>query len=308
MELRQLKAFVKVAETLSFSQASKKLYITQSALSQSIRKLEEELDSPLFMRDNHGVALTEAGQTLLPHAKKTIEESENCLCKLNELAGLKRGTLNIGITHSYRIISSDTINKFIKAYPGINFNIYYKSSEELMKMLEDKVVDIVLSYKTSDEYPLVESHNLFEDRLCAVMSCRHPLAKKEKVTLAELEHYTLVLPAEGMQARNLFDKIAERYSFHKKPRIVINEVTPLLSLVAIGTAVTILSSQSALTRQDTVAIPLDVEGADMNGCFHILKDSYLKASVREFIQMLCETHLLNLKMQSILAGDTKHKL
>ncbi len=308
MELRQLKAFIKVAETLSFSQAAKQLYLTQSALSQTVRKLEEELESPLFMRDNHGVALTEAGLTLLPHAKKTIEESEKCLCKLNELAGLKRGTLNIGITHSYRIISSDTINNFIKTYPGINFNIYYKSSEELMKMLEEKQVDIVLSYKTSDEFPLVESHNLFEVRLCAVVSRKHPLAKKEKVSLADLEHYTLVLPAEGMQARTLFDKIAADYHFHKQPRIVINEVTPLLSLVAFGNAVTILSSQSCLTKQETVAIPLDVEGAEMNGCFHILKESYLKASVREFIQMLCETHLLNLKMQSILGNDTKYLL
>lgn len=76
-----------------------------------------------------------------------------------------------------------------------------------MKMLEDKQVDIVLSYKTSDEFPLVESHNLFEDHLCAVVSRKHPLAKKEKVSLADLEHYTLVLPAEGMQARTLSTRL-----------------------------------------------------------------------------------------------------
>lgn len=299
MELRQLKAFVKVADTLNFSQAARELYVTQSALSQSLKKLEDELGSSLFHRDSHNVALTEAGETLLPQAIKTIEASEHCLTRLNDLAGLKRGTLNIGITHSYRIISSDTLNQFIQQFPGINFNIYYKSCEELMGMLEAKLLDVVLSYKTSIEYPDIESYNLFEDKLCAVVSRHHPLSHKDKISLQDLAKYTLALPAEGMQARILLDRILDSYHVKLEPRIVMNEVTPLLSLVAFGKAVTVLSSQSCRTKEETVAIPLDVEGAEMEGCFHILKNSYLKNSAKEFIHMLCETHLLNLKLESL---------
>lgn len=300
MELRQLKAFVKTAETLSFSQAAKELCVTQSALSQSLKKLEEELGAPLFYRDSHIVMLTDAGQALLPQAKKTLEESENCFAKLNDLVGMKRGSLNIGITHSYRIISSDTLNRFISEYPGINFHIYYKSSEELMTMLENKELDVVLSYKTSTySNPQIESHNLFDDKLCVIVSRFHELAKKEKVTLEEVAKYPLALPTEGTQARILLNKILEKYHFRLNPRIEIDEVTPLLSLVAYGKIVTILSGHSCRTKEGTVAIPLDVEGAEMQGCFHLRKDSYLKKTAKEFLRLLCETHLLSLKMEAL---------
>ena len=76
MELRQLRAFVKIAETCNFSLAAKELYTTQSALSQSLKKLEDELGAALFHRDNHNVGLTEAGDALLPYAKRTIEDAD----------------------------------------------------------------------------------------------------------------------------------------------------------------------------------------------------------------------------------------
>lgn len=72
MELRQLKYFVKTAETLNFSEAARLLFITQSTLSQQIRSLEQELGTMLFVRDSHGVVLTESGEKLLPQAKKTL--------------------------------------------------------------------------------------------------------------------------------------------------------------------------------------------------------------------------------------------
>ena len=79
MELRQLKYFAKLAETLNFSLASRELFITQSTLSHQILQLENELGQPLFLRNSHEVILTEAGQTLLPLAKETLRSAENCL-------------------------------------------------------------------------------------------------------------------------------------------------------------------------------------------------------------------------------------
>ncbi len=71
MELRQLKYFVKTAETLNFSEAAKASFVTQSTLSQQIKQLEQELDTALFVRDSHSVVLTESGAQLLPYAKQT---------------------------------------------------------------------------------------------------------------------------------------------------------------------------------------------------------------------------------------------
>ena len=83
MELRQLKYFIKVAETLNFSEASKALFITQSTLSQQIRQLEQELNTQLFQRNNHTVYLTEAGEELLPYAIQTIHAATICFEKVS---------------------------------------------------------------------------------------------------------------------------------------------------------------------------------------------------------------------------------
>ena len=88
MELRQLKYFLRVADTLNFSTAAKELFITQSTLSQQILQLERDLDQPLFMRNSHEVTLTEAGQTLVPLARETLQAAENCQLRLDELKNL----------------------------------------------------------------------------------------------------------------------------------------------------------------------------------------------------------------------------
>ena len=78
MELRQLKYFVKVAETLNFSEAARLLCVTQSTLSQQVKQLETELDTPLLIRSSHSVTLTEQGLELLPYAKRTLDDAETC--------------------------------------------------------------------------------------------------------------------------------------------------------------------------------------------------------------------------------------
>ena len=299
MELRQLRAFVKIAETCNFSLAAKELYMTQSALSQSLKKLEEELGATLFHRDNHNVGLTEAGDALLPYARRTIEESDNCVYKMHDLMNMKCGTLNIGVTHSFRILTSDTLNVFVKRFPNIKLNIFYKTNDELQSMLLRKEIDVALAFKPEVMDEQIESHNLFEDKLCAVVAKNHVLATKRHITLEEIAEYPLILPAEGTQARSMIDKVLKTHPVDLKPKIVINEITPILMLVSYGEMISILSGISTKTRPDVVAIPVDVTGNTMEGAFHILKNSYFKQSAKEFIKLLCETHLLRLKMNSL---------
>lgn len=83
MELRQLKYFVKAAETLNFSDAAKALCITQSTLSQQIRQLEQDMSTPLFLRNSHTVTLTEAGSELLPYARRTLHAANACADRLH---------------------------------------------------------------------------------------------------------------------------------------------------------------------------------------------------------------------------------
>ena len=147
MELRQLKYFVKTAKTLNFSEAAKALFVTQSTLSQQIRQLEQEIDTVLFVRDSHSVQLTESGERLLPLAEKTLKDATSCLDMVRDLKNMLSGSLNIGITYTFAPILTQTVIAFTKAHPAIKLNIFYKTMEELMVMLEKRELDFVLSFK-----------------------------------------------------------------------------------------------------------------------------------------------------------------
>lgn len=288
MELRQLRYFAKAAETLNFSDAAKCLNIAQSSLSQQVKQLEDELGTQLFIRSSHSIRLTEAGEVMLPFALRTLNEAESCADRIHDLQKLLTGTLNIGVTHSFSPILTESVISFMKMYPGIKLNIIYKQMNELMESLTKREIDFVLAFKPIQTLPEVKSHILFQNSLSAIVGSHHPLASREKISIAELEKYELALPSKGLQARNAFDCIVSDYS-NLKIRIELNEVNTLLKLVRQTSLVTVLAEDSIYDARDVKAVPIDVQDNQMTGCVHIMKGAYRKHSMQEFIRLLTES-------------------
>ncbi len=297
MELRQLKSFIKAAEMLSFSDAAKALNIAQSSLSQQIKQLEDELDVKLFLRNSHSIALTEAGKVMLPFALRTIHDAQTCTDRIRDLQKLLTGSLCIGVTYSFSPILTETVISFMKLYPHIKLNIIYEPMNKLMELLAKRQLDFVLAFKPTHPIADVESHTLFQNRLSAVVSATHQLASKEKVTLSELEKYDLALPSKGLQARNAFDSIVNG-SDNFNIRIELNEVNILLKLIRQTRLVTVLAEDSIYNERDVKAIPIDIPENEMMGCVHILKDSYHKHSMKEFVRLLSESIAVKVRQNS----------
>ena len=297
MELRQLKSFIKAAEMLSFSDAAKALNIAQSSLSQQIKQLEDELDVKLFLRNSHSIALTEAGKVMLPFALRTIHDAQTCTDRIRDLQKLLTGSLCIGVTYSFSPILTETVISFMKLYPHIKLNIIYEPMNKLMELLAKRQLDFVLAFKPTQPIADVESHTLFQNRLSAVVSATHQLASKEKVTLSELEKYDLALPSKGLQARNAFDSIVNG-SDNFNIRIELNEVNILLKLIRQTRLVTVLAEDSIYNERDVKAIPIDIPDNEMMGCVHILKDSYHKHSMKEFVRLLSESIAVKVRQNS----------
>lgn len=288
MELRQLRYFVKVAETLNFSEAAKVLCITQSTLSQQVKQLENELGTTLLVRSSHMVDLTEAGRELLPYAQKTLREAELCKTRISDLNSLAAGTLNIGVTYSFSPILTETLITFVRMYPKIKLNIFYKPMTELMELLREREVDFTLAFRPTRHIDGVESHIIFQNCLSAIVSTSHPLAGHDRVTIAELENYDLALPSKGLQARNAFDHIITPYNKFRI-RIELNEVNILLKLIRQSKFVSVLAEATIHNETGVKAIPLDIPDNEMSGCVHTLKDTYHKKSMLEFIRLLNES-------------------
>lgn len=288
MELRQLKYFVKVAETLSFSDAAKALCITQSTLSQQIKQLEGELGTALFVRSSHSVALTETGMEMLPSARQTIGCAESCISRIADVNNMKAGTLNIGVTYSFSPILTETLIQFRKLYPDIKLNIFYKPMAELMEMLKEREVDFVLAFRPTYAVEGIESHILFQNYLAAIVVDTHPLAGKSSVTMDELEKYSLALPSRGLQARNAFDAVAapgKKFNI----RVELNEVNILLKIIRQTSLVSVLAEATIHNESGVKAVRLDFPENEMSGCVHTLKNTYRKRSMQEFLRMLSES-------------------
>lgn len=292
MELRQLKYFVKVAELLSFSKAAKELYITQSTLSQQIKQLEDELDMALFFRNNHKVTLTEAGETFLEGAKKTLAEADDNKAKIMDLALGHRGVLNIGVTYSFGSILTETVLAFKKEFPDVQLNICYRNVMELMELVSEGELDFALSFRSSEKYESVESHILFDNKLCIVVREDHPLTRKSIVRLADLEDYEVILPSIGLQARNAFDTIIAERNLNLKVAIEANEVNTILNLLRKSNYITVLSETVVLEHSGLVTVEIDDAECSMEGCLHFCANRYRKRSTEEFIRLLSETKAL----------------
>lgn len=288
MELRQLKYFVKVAESLSFSEASRILCISQSTLSQQVKQLETELGTPLFIRSSHNVTLTEAGEEMLPYARQTIASADLCATRISDLNNMSAGTLNIGVTYSFSPILTETLIMFRKTYPDIKLNIFYRPMAELMDLLKSRDVDFVLAFRSWKPEENVESHILFQNYLAAIVAVNHPLASKESVTLNELQRYDLALPSRGLQARNAFELIKPAGN-EFKVKVELNEVNILLKIIRQTMLVSVLAEATIHNETGVTAIPLDFPGNELEGCVHTLKGNYRKRAAQEFIRLLSES-------------------
>ena len=296
MELRQLKYFEAVARTLSFTEAARRLFVSQSTLSQQIKVLEDEIGSLLFERDTHGVRLTEAGALLLPVVRKMIQDTDLCRQQIRDIKKTLTGELNIGITFSFRDLTTEAILQFLKQYPGVKLNIYYRTSSELGEMLREGDLDFVLAFKSPRMHEDLEYETLFEYRLSAVMRSDHPLAGRASVSISDLKNYPVVLPGSGTQSRKAFDRFVSVNTDDIDVHAEINDPNVILDIVQRTSLVTILSGQVVRYRQNIVAVP--VEGTEkMRGCIYTLKEAYQKRSASVFLDILRESEKINQLIQ-----------
>lgn len=292
MELRQLKYFITVAQTLNFSTAARLLFLTQGTLSQQIRQLEDEIGSPLFARTSHSVTLTDAGEALLPLAEKTLEEAENCRNKMNDLKKILTGSLKIGTTHSFSTLLTGTVRDFVKKYPGVKLNILYNTAAELFEMLHNRDLDFILSFKPLQDYEIITSEPLFTTKLSVIMRKEHPLADRQQLTLDDLKKLAMVLPGSGLQSRRAFERFIDIDTSNLNIKLEINDPNIILDLVQSTNLVSILSSMVTAYRPSLVAIPLIGVNRDMIGCIHSIRGGYHKRAGEVFLQMLRESAMV----------------
>lgn len=200
----------------------------------------------------------------------------------------KSGVLRIGVTHSFSLMTTEVIKDFCKLYPNVSIEITFKRMEELLLMLQHHELDGVLSYMPLKQPKQVDSDILFHDRLGVVMRRDNSLAKRKSLKLKDISKYSFALPARGLQARNVLERVFSDSDEKLNMRVELNIATPLLRLVRDSKMLTILSCTSVSTFPELCAVPLDEKNCEMIGCLHTLKNTYCKHSMKQLVRLLKE--------------------
>ena len=242
MQIHQLEYFLAVARHLHFTRAADELHVAQPSISQQIRKLEQELGVRLFHRMKRGVALTAAGETLLPWARRVLADLAEARGEVQELAGLRRGRLAVGATPS---VSTNLLPRALAAfhsrYPGVALTFREAGSGDLIRHLEHGELDLALIILPV-RHPILKTTPFLDEELVLAVPAGHDLAARERVEVAELREVPLVMFREGYDLRDVTMAACRRAGF--EPRLALDggEMDSVLRFVAAGLGVAVVPS------------------------------------------------------------------
>jgi DNA-binding transcriptional LysR family regulator len=262
LNLRDVRAFVAVAQTGSFTRAATRLHLSQPALTVQIRRLEEIVGVRLFDRNSRNVALTPAGRELLPVLQKSLHDMEQVLVDARALADGSSGTVRIACLPTFAAsLLPDLIRDLRKTVPRAGFHVRDVVASMVNTLVRNEEVDIGL---TGGELPDSAFDVLHSgvDRLVAVCPKAHPLARRRRIGLDDLAGVPLVLTAQGTSVRAVVDAALEGA---RRTPVIACEPTYMMTAVAMvrgGLGVTILpaTAREVLAEPGLVVRPIDDPG------------------------------------------------
>lgn len=284
MEIYQLEYFIKTAEVLHFTKAAELCFVTQSGLSQQIKKLEEELGMPLFIRIGKKVQLTEAGSVFLIHAKKVIENVQNGKQAIDDLNEMIGGELRIGVTYIFGLLILPVINAFAKRYQKLKIVVEYGTTEALEQKLIHNELDLVLVISSHEIGLPLQKVPLFTSNMVMAVSKTHSLAVLDKIAFKKIEDIPLVLPGKGSNSREFVEELFTKNKMKPKISIELNSIHALLQMVQDSDWATIVAEKALKDWDNLKAIAITGVPTQRDSFMLTIEGAYQKKAVKLFME------------------------
>jgi DNA-binding transcriptional LysR family regulator len=247
MNVDQIRAFHKVAATGSFTRAARELFLTQSAVSQQIRALEDEIGGRLFDRSGRMVRLTGEGEVLLTYAKRLFDLHEEIETLFNDLRKLEKGRIAVGATAVIgTYFMPAVISAYHRQYPGIEIDLRMGNSEAIQRMILDREADLGVAGMIK-KHRTLNSAFIHREELLFVCSPRNPLADRKTVTIAELDRIPFIWRERGTQTLAIVKKWFQANTAEDFPRQTLSlaNMEAAKRIVEEGYGVTIIPASAA---------------------------------------------------------------
>ncbi|MBM4315129.1 MAG: LysR family transcriptional regulator [Deltaproteobacteria bacterium] len=292
MNVDQIKTFHKVAATGSFTKAARELFLTQSAVSQQIRALEDEIGGRLFDRSGKDVRLTGEGEILLAYARRLFDLHEELETLFDDLRKLEKGKIAIGAT---AVIGTYFMPAVISAYhqqhPGIEIDLRMGNSEQVQCMILDREADLGVAGMI-EKHKTLNSAFIHREELLFVCSPRNPLASRRSVTIADLDRIPFIWREKGTQTLAIVKRWFQENAADDFPRQTLSlaNIEAAKRIVEEGYGVTIVPATAA-RREIESGLLKRLKIADFRlsvdyGLFYS-KDRRFSRAAEAFLEVLC---------------------
>ena len=246
MYLEQLRHFHTVAETGSFTRASQKLLLTQPAVSNQIKKLEEDLGQKLFERQRRQVQLTRAGEILHTYTRRIFQQLREAEGILEDLKNIETGVLSLGTVDVVSIyVLPKIFQGFHKKYPRVEISIEVDNSTNISRGVLEGELDLGFVTLPVEDSNLI-SIQIYQDRMQVVAPPGHPLGDKKIISLGDLEQTTLIIYKKGSVTRKIIEEVFEKEGRTFMPDMEIDRPEAMKMLVESGLGVSILPEMSVI--------------------------------------------------------------
>ncbi|HEU6456298.1 MAG TPA: LysR substrate-binding domain-containing protein [Roseateles sp.] len=257
-DLHDLQAFVAVAQRASFRQAAADLFLSQSALSRRIDKLEDSLGVKLFERTTRRVQLTNVGQTFLVNVRTALDGLEDAVLGVADLAAHRTGSVTLAcVPSAVWHFLPDVLARFSERFPRIRVRVHDESAQDVLNLVLAGVADFGINF-TGAENPEIEFEPIYVESYVLAMRSSHPLAGRKELSWKETMNERYISVATSSGNRTVIDAALAGVEKHPVILCEVNHVSGVLALVEAGMGVAAVPGLSVLPgRQDTiVGVPL----------------------------------------------------
>jgi DNA-binding transcriptional LysR family regulator len=249
MELRQLEYFVAVVEEANFTRAAARVHVAQPGVSAQIRRLERELGEELLDRSGRSVRLTSAGTAVLPYARAALNAAAGARLAIDELTGLIRGNVRVGMVVACGALElPDLLADFHFEHPAVEIALIEANSDQLLDGLLAGRLDLAFIGLGSATPAGIDTQVIVDERLIGAVSTQHALAGKKTITLAALEHETLISLPKGTGLRAVLEEACAASGSQPKIGFEASHPVVLAQLAARGLGVAILPESTVRVR------------------------------------------------------------
>jgi LysR family nitrogen assimilation transcriptional regulator len=254
LRLRQLKYFISIVEHGGFTKAAVRLFVAQSALSLQMKKLEEELATPLFVRNAGGVQLSRAGEVFLRHARLITAQVAACDREIRELSSdAAHGVVRIGIAVSLsRVLTIPLLHAMQTNYPGVSLHVIEALTHDMERGLEDGTLDLGIVFGWTDSRGAGRSgqgEEVLRDESLYLVSPKETGARTgPPIDLADLVQYELVVPTTRYATRRFMTEEAGRRGLALQVRYELDSLQQTLAMILDGDAHSIMSMSTFISE------------------------------------------------------------